>query len=174
MNAAVAIPVLETERLTLRGNQMSDFEGFAAFWASDRAAYTGGTKSRNDAWDEFTALAGQWLLRGYGFWIVESNSEKQFAGWVGFHHPERMREPELGWIMLEHYEGQGLAAEAAIAARNYGVRSFGINTPVSFITADNTRSIRLAERLGAQREDTRDFGNGPFHVYRHPNPRVLT
>ena len=68
------IPVLATERLTLRGPQVRDFEPIAAFLASDRARYVGGKRSRRDAWRTFAALVGHWELRGYGMWSVEETA----------------------------------------------------------------------------------------------------
>ena len=39
---AAATPVLETPRLILRAPRLADFDGFAAYQASDRARFTGG------------------------------------------------------------------------------------------------------------------------------------
>ena len=164
------IPRIETENLILRGQQSSDFDAYAGFWASDRASQFGydGPVDRAAAWDNFAADAGHWVLRGYGCWMVEDKASGAPTGWIGFYYPDRYEEPELGWQLFEEFEGKGIAYEAAQAARAYGQKHFNLTAPASFITADNTRSIRLAERLGATREDTRDHGNGPFHVYRHP------
>ena len=37
------VPVLETDRLRLRGAEMRDFEAYADYCASDRARSVGGT-----------------------------------------------------------------------------------------------------------------------------------
>ena len=60
-----------------------------------------------------------------------------------------------------------MAHEASKTARDFGQAHFNIVQPVSYIETWNHRSVRLAERLGAIREDTRDNGDGPFHIYRH-------
>jgi len=167
------IPVVATDRLRLRAPHVSDFEAYAAFWAGARGAAMGGPFSRAQAWDSFAADAGHWLLRGFGQWIVELRSSGVPAGWVGFYKPDRYEEVELGWVLFDTFEGQGIAFEAAQAARDYGAQALDIRAPASFIFADNRRSIALAERLGAVREATRDRGAGLYHVYRHPMPEAL-
>lgn len=163
------VPVIETERLILREHRMSDFDPIAKHWESERTQYIGGPHTRENAWLVFSMDAAQWLLRGYGMWIVEEKASGKTAGWVGFYYPERYDHTELGWILLEEFEGKGLAFEAVDAARSYGAEHFGISAPCSFISTPNVRSIALAKKLGATLEDTRDLGTGPFYVYRHPD-----
>ncbi|PRY23697.1 RimJ/RimL family protein N-acetyltransferase [Aliiruegeria haliotis] len=168
MSMNVVIPTVETERLTLRAFRIEDFETYAAFFASDRACHVGGPKDRRGAWGDFTSDTAAWQLRGAGMWAVDHKETGALAGWVGIVETVFYEEPELGWMLTEAFEGQGLAREAALAARDYAREKLGLDGLVSFIEAGNTRSIRLAERLGATREETRDNGRGPFHVYRHP------
>lgn len=164
------IPTLETQRLILREPKMSDFDPIAAHWALERTQYIGGPLDRKGAWGAFSADAGQWILRGYGMWIAEDKESGKTAGWIGFYEPERYDEPEIGWIFLEEFEGKGLAFEAALAVREYGEQNFGVTSACSFIAVENSRSIALAERLGATREETREGPKGPYYVYRHPAP----
>jgi RimJ/RimL family protein N-acetyltransferase len=89
------------------------------------------------------------------------------------HRPERppeYPERELGWVILEGFEGKGYAFEAAKLARAYAFETLKFETLVSYIDPDNARSIRLAEKLGAVRDDkaARPEGDGCL-VYRHAN-----
>ncbi len=166
-------PVIETARLRLRGPQLEDFDAYAALFASQRSRFIDGPKSRREAWDEFASDCATWILRGFGSWSVDTLDKGELAGWVGIVFPERYEEPELGWVLLEAFEGRGYAYEAALAARAYAGTHFGLDRLVSFISVGNTRSIRLAERLGAHREGTRGNPEDRFHVYRHPAPEAL-
>lgn len=166
------VPIIETERLKLREHRLSDFEAIAGYWESDRTIYTGGRQDRNSAWQDFSADAGQWIIRGYGMWIAEDKESGKTAGFVGFHEPIRYKEAELGWIFLEEFEGKGMAYEAALAARQYGAEHFGITAPFSFISAPNQRSIVLAEKLGATLERIHEGKDGAVHVYRHPTEKI--
>lgn len=152
----------------MRGHKLEDFDAFAAHWESPRTEYIGGPHDRRRAWEVFSQDAGQWMLRGYGMWILEDKASGKVVGTVGFYEPISYEEAELGWILLEEFEGKGLASEAAQAALEFGAAHFGITAPCSFISAPNARSIALAEKLGATREDTRHSENGAYYMYRHP------
>nr|MDA3856739.1 GNAT family N-acetyltransferase [Roseovarius sp.] len=68
----------------------------------------------------------------------------------------------------------GIAHEAAARARRYAYQDLGFTTLTSNIVPGNTRSIALAERLGAWFE--REYENihmGHDLLYRHPGPGDL-
>jgi RimJ/RimL family protein N-acetyltransferase len=166
-----AIPTLETERLRLRPNRPADFEANAAFYASDRARLRGGQKSRGEAWILFAAEIGHWALRGYGFWAVEEKASGANCGQVGLWNPEGWPAPEVGWLVWAEHEGKGIAYEAACRARDYAYEDRGWPAVASCISDGNTRSIRLAERMGARlgRRIPRE-GRPDSLVYLHPQP----
>lgn len=161
-------PVLRTARLLLRAPLLSDFDAFAAFYASPRSETIGGPFDRKEAWRDFASSAGQWLLRGYGFWEITLRDSGENIGRAGIYHPDDWPEPELGWMLYgSGTEGQGLALEAAIAARDGAARHFGIRAPISSIVAENARSIRLAERMGAPADGEWQTPYGPMLRFRH-------
>ncbi|MEM1298020.1 MAG: GNAT family N-acetyltransferase [Pseudomonadota bacterium] len=166
-------PMIETERLRLRPPVAADLEAYLTFIMSDRATHVGREKSRFSGWKCFAAEAGHWMLHGYGPWAVTMKGSDATVGQVGVWHPEQFPERELGWLVWEEAEGQGIAHEAATAARDYDYRVHGTQTLVSYIAKDNARSIRLAERLGAQLDpDAAPLDPGGL-VYRHPGPEAV-
>lgn len=175
-------PVLETERLTLRPPQMSDFDACADFLASPRSVAIGaGTATRTDAWKVFARIAGMWMLRGFGLFILEEKTTGKVLGGIGPWYPITWPEKELGWsIWAADAEGKGYAYEAASAARDHAFSTLGWDTAVSYIDADNARSIALAERLGAVRDPDAQLPDFPAEpenfeclAYRHPRPEAL-
>lgn len=169
------IPVLRTERLTLRGPGIGDFEAVAAFLASDRARYIGGPLSRHLAWRSFSSIVGQWQLRGYGMWSIDETATGAFVGIVGLYDPEGWIAPEIGWwAVVPAQEGRGFITEAARAARRYAYEFAGWSEAFSVIAEGNKRSVRVATRLGATLDHTEDLGErGVALVYRHPSPAAL-
>ena len=165
-------PVVETQDLILRGYREDDFEAFAAFGASDRAQFVGGPQTRWDSWRAFLAGIGHWHLRGYGMWMVEHRETGGIAGRVGIINQDGWEEPELGWHIYEGFEGRGFAYQACVAARSYAASHFGMNGLVSHIDAANTRSVRLAERLGAAFERDSELLGKPCQVWRHPKEKA--
>lgn len=163
-------PVLTTERLVLRAPVLADFEGFAAYQASERSRFTGGPLTRELAWRAFGHLVGHWVLRGFGPFVVTAGGRA--LGAVGPFHPEGWPEPEIAWTMWDAgAEGRGHAQEAAQAARAFAYRDLGWTTAISMIDPDNARSIALARRMGCVPDGT--FAHERFglcHIWRHPSP----
>ncbi len=175
MTLSLNIPVLETERLILRGHEPQDFEPMAAFYANaERASGFGGPLSREDAWRWMACSIGHWALHAYGYWSVVLKETGTPCGLCGLWNPEGWPEAELGWAMYDGFEGMGLAREAAEQVRKYAYDTLGWTTLSSHIVPGNTRSVALAERLGARFE--REYQNphmGVDRIYRHPSPEEL-
>ena len=168
-----AIPVLTTERLTLRAPRLADFEPYAAFFASARAGLERGRKDRAGAWKEFATVAGQWVLYGHGGFSIEERTTGVYLGEAGVFHEDGYPEPELGWMVVAEAEGKGIAHEAALEVRRWAYGALGLDTLVSYIDPANARSIRLAERLGAVRDLDASAPDPDDLVYRHPGPDAL-
>lgn len=166
--ALVHTPVIETERLVLRAPRAEDFEPFAAFVASERARFVGGPVARGPAWRAFCHLVGHWPLRGFGPFVFEH--EGLAIGHGGAWCPEGWPETEIGYCLWDAgLERRGLATEAMLAARAEAWR-LGLTDLVSYIDPANAASIRLAERLGARRDDRAPKPDPSDLVFRHPAP----
>lgn len=163
-------PTLTTDRLTLRSHVMADFPPLYALFASDRAKYMGGPIPAKETFRWVASEVGSWVLKGFGSWGVERQSDKAFLGQIGILQPEGYPEQEIGWVFLEPFEGQGYAYEAADAVLNWGWAQ-GFDTLVSYIDIENTRSIALAQRLGATADPDAALPEGDTRddtlVYRH-------
>jgi RimJ/RimL family protein N-acetyltransferase len=81
-------------------------------------------------------------------------ADGQFAGRIGVLHPLEWPEPELAYALDAPFRGRGLAREAVAAVRGWAFEQFGFTRLASFILPVNTRSARVAERLGAVKEGT--------------------
>ncbi len=176
----VTIPTLETERLLMRAPRSHDLDPLVDFLASERSQFVGGPgKSRIDCARTLGNMAGQWVLRGYGMWVLVPKGENTAIGMAGAWHPDHWPEREIGWSLWSaEAEGKGYAHEAANAARVHLYDHMGWTTAVSYIDADNARSIALAERLGCTLDETAETPKGdeddtPCLVYRHPSPEAL-
>ena len=167
-------PVLTSENLILRGPEVRDFEPLAGFYAdATRAHGFGGALKRDEAWRWFACSIGHWHIHGYGYFTIETKTG-DVAGISGIWNPEGWPQPEVGWVLHAGFEGRGLAYEAACRARRWAYDDLGMTTLTSNILADNARSIKLAERMGAQYERTYTNPNiGEGLLYRHPEPGGL-
>lgn len=165
------IPVIETDRLILRGPRNADLPAFTAYFATPRAEFTGGQRDDVESYRMLMTTAGHWHMRGYGLWVIEDRASGATAGWTGILHHLDWPEPELGWTVFDGYEGKGIAHEAALAARAHAANRQGIAAPISLIDPDNARSAALATRLGARLEQHSDLRGSPVDIWRHPDVR---
>jgi RimJ/RimL family protein N-acetyltransferase len=161
------IPTLQTTRLTLRPHVMDDFPAYADFVASDRAKYMGGPHDRRTAWSWFCSDIAQWHLLGFGSLAV-TLPDGTFIGQVNVIQPPFFPEVELGWCVFADHEGQGYVTEAASALRDWAFGPRGLVTMVSYIDPNNTRSVHVAERLGATFDaNAATPNNDPTGVWRY-------
>lgn len=162
------IPVLDTQRLTLRAPGKKDLPTLTAFYETQRSHWVGGPRNAFETFNSLLARIGHWAFHGYGLWHVDSRENGDFLGWVGVMNPPGWDEPELAWTVFAHAEGKGYAFEAARAARAYAAQEFKLDGIISYTLPDNSRSIALAERLGAKHERDGTLLGRPCHIYRHP------
>jgi RimJ/RimL family protein N-acetyltransferase len=152
MSAIFEIPTLHTDRCTLRAFQAADLDAVAAMQANpDVRRFLGGNLlSRAESWSLMERILGQWALRGYGVFAVEA--EVRCAGWAGVLHPLEWPEPELAYSLDQPFWGRGIATEAVRAARTWAFTRLEVARLSSFIVPENTRSVRVARKLGAVRD----------------------
>lgn len=167
------IPIIETERLRLRGHTQDDFEAVAAMWADpDVVRYIGGRPStREESWARLLRYPGMWALVGYGFWAIEERASGRLAGEGGFADFKRdispaIEAPEQGWALAPWAHGRGYASEAVAAMIAWGERHFARSDFVCIISPENTASIRVAEKAGYRAIARTTYKDGPTMMYR--------
>jgi RimJ/RimL family protein N-acetyltransferase len=156
LSSVGGVPILETQRLKLRGHRLEDFVQCAAMWADPLVIrYVGGKPlTEEESWTRFLRYAGHWSLLGFGYWVAEEKTSGKFVGEVGFSDYKRAVEPslkgvpEIGWVLASTAHGRGYATEAVRAAVEWGDRHFEGARTACIIAPDNLASIRVAEKCG--------------------------
>ena len=161
------IPTLTTERLILRPPVYADYPAYAAFLASPRSVHMGGPFAGWASWGMFCHDVGQWQLFGHGALMIDLRETGDCVGQVGINHGPLFPEKELGWLLYEGHEGCGYALEAARALRDWAFAERGLSTLVSYCDRANARSIAVAQRLGAVRDDLAPRQDPEDVVFRH-------
>lgn len=163
-------PVLQTDRFRLRAPEGRDFPVWQDFALSERAVYIGGGPEHDTgkAWRAFASLAGHWMIHGFGTFVVADRETDIALAGTGPWCPGDWPENEIGWTIWQpEWEGRGLMAEAVPVVLDHVFRDLGWATAVSYIAPANARSIALAERLGATRDDAAAHPGKDTLVYRH-------
>src|SRR5260370_4504123 len=173
-----AVPVIETERLRLRGHRPEDFADCAAMWADPVVTrYVGGKPlSEEEAWARTLRCVGHWAWLGFGYWVVEEKATGNFAGEMGFSDwkreidPSLKGVPELGWILATRVHGKGYATEAVRAAIAWGDANICTAQPalgkmVCIIHPKHARSLRAADKCGFHPAHTTAYKGEPTILF---------
>ncbi|MCV6595120.1 MAG: GNAT family N-acetyltransferase [Silicimonas sp.] len=143
---------LSTTRLALRAPRAADLPAYTAFYGSDRARFQGGPYTHVQCFEKFAVMIGHWELRGFGRYVIEA--EGQAIGHVGPLQMGDDAEPELTWsLWSEAAEGHGYATEAATHVAHYLLKDCNWPRLVVLIQPENSKSMRVAEKLGARLTD---------------------
>jgi len=169
----IPIPVLESERLRLRGHGPEDFDDCAALWGDPQITqHIGGRPlTREEVWSRLLRNAGIWLWFGYGYWVVEEKDTQQFVGEVGYANLQREIQPplddlpELGWVLAKPFHGKGYATEAVRAAISWGDQRLGYGQSTCMIDPENAPSIRVAQKCDFRESHRADYNGEPIIVF---------
>lgn len=159
-------PVLETERLILRGHSKADLEACAAMWGdAEVTRYIGGRPfARDEVWARLLRYVGHWHEMDYGFWALCEKDSGRFVGELGFADfmrpltPSFGDTPEMGWVLAPAGHGKGYATEAVAAALAWADTRFAGGRTVCMISPDNAASLRVAQKVGY-----REFARADYH-----------
>ncbi|WP_099827056.1 GNAT family N-acetyltransferase [Oceaniglobus indicus] len=165
--------LLVTEHFTLRRPQASDLTPWTGFYLSERGAWNGGGRDSDEgrAWRMFAAFIGHWEIHGFGPFVIETAGTGSPVGMTGPWFPASHPEPEILWnAWSTQTEGTGTMAEATREVLRHVFEDLQWTTAVSYVDPGNTRSLRLAERLGATVDADAPRPHPDDRVLRHPNP----
>lgn len=85
---------------------------------------------------------------GFGMWVLEEKESGRVIGRAGLEYREGFDGLELGYMLGVRYQHKGYAYEACNAILSYGISELEQKEYCSFVSRDNTASIRLCQRLG--------------------------
>jgi RimJ/RimL family protein N-acetyltransferase len=151
-----AVPILETERLILRGHTAAELDDAVALWSDPEVVrFIGGRPStREEVWARLLRYVGHWTLSGYGFWQIRERATGRFVGEAGLADFQRDLAwsfdgaPEAGWVLAPWSHGKGYATEAMTAVLAWAdAAPLGART-VCLINPDNAASLRVAAKCG--------------------------
>ena len=89
-------------------------------------------------------------------WSVRNSSNDKFMGLAGLVlSAERFKMAEIYFKLYPKFWGQGYATELAGIIFRFGFENLGLHRIEAGVATDNTRSIRVLEKIGMTREGIR-------------------
>ncbi len=100
-------------------------------------------------------------------WGIVAKSGDQLIGTIGYHKwVKKYYRAEIGFDLGPEYWGQGIMAEAARVVIRFGFESMGLNRIDGLVYVENTRCLKLMQKLGFKIEGKlKDYFslNGKFY-----------
>jgi len=166
------VPVIETERLKLRGHTLEDAPNVTELWSNAQVTrYIGGKSlTAEECWARLLRYVGHWSLLGFGYWVVQERATSEFVGEVGFSDSKREIEPplgavEVGWVLKPSKHGLGYATEAVQAVLDWGRERFGSSPVACLIHPEHHASIRVAQKCGFTRRQLGIYKGDPTLIF---------
>jgi RimJ/RimL family protein N-acetyltransferase len=144
--------ILETSRLTLRYITSRDADALMPILGDAEVMQFSiiGVHSKKQIKQFIEQRLISYLEYGFGLYAVVHKQNQELIGYCGFfiQSIEQQKEVEVGYRLARKYWGQGLATESAKAVVEYGQQRFNFQSFVCLIETENSRSIRVANKLG--------------------------
>ncbi len=136
---------------------MSDIAGFLAYRQDPEVRlYQGWKDTTEESAQVFIEDMETLQFGAVGQWFqiaVALKASDELIGDVAIH----LREQEpyqavIGYTLSQSYQGKGYATEAVTGLLRYAFEELGLHRVMASVYAENTRSIKLLERVGMRRE----------------------
>lgn len=147
--------ILETKRLILREFKEEDVPFlYEIFSDAHTMAYYPAPFTFEKTQNWVKKSQDRYQKDGYGLWAVCLKETQKCIGDCGLVKQEvdGRTEVEIGYHINKNYWSRGFASEAAKACKEYGFNDLNIDKLISIIDPRNTASVRVAEKIGLNKE----------------------
>ncbi len=155
--AGIPWEIAETERCIIRETTVEDVDEFIRIYREPEITrytdpFCGEPDSERQYVKEYIEKIYEFF--GYGVWTVLCKETGEVIGRVGFEQPVESDErggsdmPVLGYMIALPWQGKGIAKEVCEAVLSFARQELGFSAVQVTIDADNTASLKLAEKLG--------------------------
>lgn len=144
--------IYETERLLIRPMSLEDADLIFELYNMPSFIKYIGNRNINSFSDAENYIKNRFLPQfeklGFGNYLIVLKEGNQKIGGVGIFEREGLDVVDIGFSVLEKFEGKGLMFEAAQKIMSVGMQDFGLKKISAITTKDNLSSQKLIERLG--------------------------
>ncbi len=166
-------PTLTTERLTLRQLLESDVEEIFALRSDIKInKYLDRTPSNTmiDSLNFIRRINENTKSSELKYWGITLIDKKEIIGTIClFNLSAELKKCEIGYELLNEYQGRGLMKEATKKIIEYAFQTLGLKTIDAFTHRDNQRSTKLLQKFNFEGQTIGDQTNPNLIVFRLAN-----
>jgi len=150
--------VYETERLIIRPMSLDDADLIFELYNMPKFIKFIGNRNINSLSDAENYIKSKFLPQfeklGFGNYLIVLKDGNKKIGGVGIFEREGLEIVDIGFSVLEEFEGKGYMFEAAQKVKSIGMDDFGLKKISAITVKDNFSSQKLIERLGLKFKKT--------------------
>jgi ribosomal-protein-alanine N-acetyltransferase len=144
--------VYKTERLIIRPMSLDDADLILELYNMPSFIKFIGNRNIKSLADAENYIRAKFLPQfeklGFGNYLIELKEGNIKIGGVGIFEREGLDIVDIGFSVLERFEGKGYMFEAAQKVKSIGMDDFGLTKLSAITSKDNFSSQKLIERLG--------------------------
>lgn len=146
--------VYETERLILQPMSLEDGEFIFELYNRPSFIRYIGDRNLKTVSDAENYIRNRFLPQfeklGFGNYLIVTKDTGEKIGGVGIFEREGLDVVDIGFSLLEEFEGKGYAYEAAQKVKSIGMDDFGLKKISAITSKDNFSSQKLIKKLGLE------------------------
>jgi ribosomal-protein-alanine N-acetyltransferase len=146
---------IETDRLLLRPLELSDISELIKLWADPLVTkYMGGPRNKESLEQGFYEDLNSSPSKTDELWPVVEKATLKTIGHCGLLEKqiEKKKATELIYVFNRSSWGNGYATEMGVGLRQYALEKLGLKTLVALIDPQNFASIKVAQKIGFEKE----------------------
>lgn len=143
--------ILETARLILRRQQVSDIEPLVDLWLDPEVTrYVGGPRDRDRLRSALEEIAQDPFAERFDLWPLVEKETDRVIGNCGLREKEveGVVDIELSYFLVPSAWGKGYAQEIGQALKQYAFDVLGLERLIALIDPENEASERVARKVG--------------------------
>ncbi|GEP19927.1 GNAT family N-acetyltransferase [Pediococcus argentinicus] len=143
---------LETERLILRPVNLDDVNDMFEYMSDPEVAHFVTFDVHKDVEECRDSVLGYFMANPTGKWAIEDKHLHKMIGTIDMRIDESTKSAEIGYVLNRSFWGQGIMPEAARELLQVGFDELGLNRIFATYNAKNTKSGRVMQKIGMQKE----------------------
>lgn len=148
--------ILETDRCIVRESTVEDVDAFYEIY-KDKSITEYTEDLYEDRQQEIAYMqdyiAKMYRFYEFGVWTITDKNTGEIMGRAGISMREGYDIPELGFVIGQKFQGQGVATEVCRAILEYGREYLGFKEFQALVMEKNKASIHLLDKLGFVTKD---------------------
>jgi ribosomal-protein-alanine N-acetyltransferase len=156
---------IETERLLIRPIKITDTSFILDLLNSDGWLQFIGDRKVKNVVDAEKYIQNILDNEKFYYSVFELKESKQKVGIITFLYRDNQRFPDIGFAMLPEFDKKGYAIKATKKYLEEIANEKKVNKVIAITLPDNSKSIRLIERLGLEYEDEIQDNSKILYLY---------